>query len=323
MKKRTPLLSIITPAYNEDTNLPLMYESLTKILDTLEMDWEWIVVDDHSSDNTFETIRELKTNNNRIRGFRLAHNFGSHKAMICGLEKAQGDCAIILAADLQDPPEVMPSLLESWKAGNQVVWAVRRERKGEKKSKLIFAYLYYFLMRRIAGISDLPSTGSDFFLLDRHVIDSLSMFRENNASLMNLVTWMGFRQSSVDYDKEERLHGKSGWTFHQKLKMVVDSVTSFTFLPIRLMSYFGFIVALLGLLYAGIVLFNVLGGERPHGWASLMIVVLVLGGSQMMMMGVLGEYLWRTLDESRRRPHYILESVLDEDDELQKLRKAG
>lgn len=308
------LLSIITPAYNEAENLPLLHERLSTVCSQAAIDWEWIIVDDHSHDATFAVIGELAKVNPRIQGVRFARNFGAHTAIRCGMQHTWGDCAVIMAADLQDPPETLPALLATWQAGHQVVWAVRGRREGEKASTIGFARLYYFLMRRVIGFTEMPATGADFFLLDRRVIDALCQFNESNVSLMALITWMGFRQGSITYDKQARLHGQSGWNLHKKLKLVVDSVTSFSYLPIRLMAYLGFLVALVGFLYAGWVITNALTGHPAEGWSSLMVVVLVVGGLQMLMMGVLGEYLWRALDEARRRPRYIIEATLGNSD---------
>lgn len=310
-KIKRSLLSIITPAYNEAENLPLLYERLSNVLDSLTINWEWIVVDDHSVDKTFTAITNIAERDSRVHGIRFSRNFGSHTAMTCGLHYAKGDCAVIMAADLQDPPETLPELLAEWNEGAQVVWAVRKRRPGEKTSKVGFARLYYFLMRQIVGMKEMPATGADFFLIDRRVIESLHAFNENNVSLMALITWMGFRQAYITYDKHVRSHGRSGWSLEKKLKLVLDSLTSFSYLPIRLMSYIGFIVALLGFIFAGFVVVNAIFGHPIPGWSSLMVVVLVIGGMQMLMMGGLGEYLWRALDESRRRPRYIVEATTD------------
>lgn len=162
----------------------------------------------------------------------------------------------------------------------------------------------------VLGLKVLLGT-PDFFLLDRRALDAFRQFSESNVSIMALITWMGFRQASITYDKQARIHGRSGWNLEKKLKLVLDSVTSFTYLPIRMMSYLGFIVSVLGFLYAGWVIVNALIGRPAYGWSSLMVVVLVIGGVQMLMMGVLGEYLWRTLDETRRRPQYLIEARFD------------
>jgi dolichol-phosphate mannosyltransferase len=300
-------LSVVTPAYNEARNLPVLHQRLMDTLDSFGVDWEWIVVDDHSADETFSVVEEMARRDGRVRGIRLARNFGSHSALTCGLHDARGDCAVVMAADLQDPPETLPALLKQWDGGAQVVWAVRSRREGEKLSTVAFARLYHWIMRRVVGLRQLPATGADFFLIDRRVVDALIQFKETNVSIMALVTWMGFRQSSIAYDKRARLYGRSGWTLEKKLKLVADSVTSFTYLPIRLMSYVGFLVALVGFAYAGVVALNALTGDPAQGWSSLMVVVLIIGGVQMLMMGVLGEYLWRALDESRQRPRYLIE----------------
>ena len=304
-----PLLSIVTPAYNEADNLPVLYERLSQVLDAMDLDWEWVIIDDHSEDGTFEVIKDMGEKDPRVHGIRFARNFGSHTALTCGLLQAKGDCAVAMAADLQDPPEVLPALLTKWHEGKQVVWAVRENREGEKRGTLVFARLYYFLMRRFVGLKEIPATGADFFLLDREVLDALGQFNEKNVSIMVLIAWMGFRQASVSYTKQARLHGCSGWSLEKKLKMGWDSITSFSYLPIRLMSYLGFIIALFGFIYAGIVVSNSLIGNPASGWSSLIVVVLLLSGIQMVMIGVLGEYLWRALDESRHRPRYLIEAT--------------
>jgi polyisoprenyl-phosphate glycosyltransferase len=303
-------ISIVTPAYNEGLNLPVMHQRLEEALGQVGMDWEWIIIDDCSSDDTFAVAEHLAGADPRVRAMRFSRNFGSHTATICGLEHARGRCAVAMASDLQDPPETIPALLAEWTAGNHVVWAVRAARDGESRSTLAFSRFYYWLMRQVAGLKDMPATGADFVLLDRRVIDAICQFREQNASFFALVTWMGFRQSSILYEKQARLHGRSGWTVRKKIKLIVDSLISFTYQPIRWMSLMGLIVSVLGIIYAVIVVLNAILGSPAQGWTSLMVVVLILGGGQMFMLGVLGEYIWRGLDESRQRPRYLIEKVV-------------
>lgn len=309
--ERDLVISIVTPAFNEARSLPAFYSALLQALDQSPCYWEWIVVDDHSRDGTWQVLQELATNEPRLKALRLARNSGSHMAFACGLQHARGDCAVVLAADLQDPPETIPALLEKWRAGAKIVWAVREEREGESAATKGFARLYYGIMRRFVGISEMPATGADFFLLDRRVIDVLNVFKEANVSLMALLTWMGFRQDRILYVKQARQHGQSGWNMEKKLKLVVDSVTAFTYKPIRFMSYVGFIVALAGFLYALFVVVTrlVLNTQVP-GYPSLVVAVLVVGGLQMIMLGILGEYVWRALDEARNRPRFIVEDEL-------------
>jgi dolichol-phosphate mannosyltransferase len=303
------VVSVITPAYNEAANLPVLYERLCQTLQSLDVDWEWIVVDDHSIDGTFDVVAGIAKRDPRVQAIRLSRNFGAHTANTCGMHHARGDCVVIMAGDLQDPPETLPALLAEWRAGAQVVWAMRARREGEKSTTLGFSRLYYFLMRKMVGIKEMPATGADFFLIGRRVVDAFRQFGESNVNFFALITWMGFRQATIIYDKHARLHGRSGWTLEKKLKLVVDSITTFTYLPIRLMAYVGFLVAVAGFAYAGVVVANAINGRPAEGWSSLMVVVLVIGGIQMLMMGVLGEYLWRTLDESRRRPRFLIETT--------------
>jgi dolichol-phosphate mannosyltransferase len=306
-------LSIVTPAYNEARNLPALYEQIRTALAGLSLTWEWVIVDDHSRDETFSVIQALAVRDSRVRGVRMARNSGSHRVICCGLALARGACAAVMAADLQDPPETLPQLLAKWREGAQVVWAVRAGREGEKASTLAFARAYYWIMRRVIGMKDMPSEGADFLLLDRCVINALRQFGESNISLFSLISWMGFRQTSIQYVKQSRLHGNSGWTIGKKVKLVVDSVTAFSYLPIRAMSVLGLCCGLFGFLYAGWVAFNFVSGRPQAGWSSLMIVTLLIGGVLMLMMGVLGEYLWRSLDESRRRPHFLIEDSTEPD----------
>jgi glycosyltransferase involved in cell wall biosynthesis len=304
-----PTISIVTPAFNESSNLLALWKRLCVSMESAGAEWEWIVVDDHSTDTTFETISALSAANRHVHGYRFSRNFGSHLALTCGLENAHGRCAVVMAGDLQDPPELLPELIDKWRNGAQVVWAVRREREGETATTVRTANLFYFIVRHLAGLKNMSPTGADFFLIDRVVIDALNQFPERNVTLMALITWMGFRQDQVSYTKQARSHGRSGWSLEKKLKLAVDSITSFTYLPIRAMTYLGICVASCGFLYAILVITNTLRHHLVQGWASLMVIVLVLGGAQMLMLGVLGEYLWRAFDESRRRPRYIIERL--------------
>ena len=305
-----PAITVVTPAFNEAGNLPELYRRLSTVLNACGEDWEWILVDDHSQDDTFDVFQALAEQEPHLRAVRFSRNFGSHAAIACGLNHARGNCAIVLAADLQDPPEEIPRLLDAWKGGARVVWAVRGEREARSGVDRLLSRLYFALMRRAKALRSLPPSGADFFLLDRRVLDAFNRFRETNVSILSLLSWMGFRQASIVYDKRARRRGRSGWTWKKKIKVAVDTVTSFTYFPIRLMTYTGFLFALIGFVYLAIVIFNALRGLPPQGWSSLMTVLLFVSAIVMTMLGVLGEYLWRALDESRRRPPYIIEDVI-------------
>ena len=310
--RKRRLLSVITPAYNEEMNLPVLYDRLRAVLDQLDLDWEWVVTDDHSSDRTFEVLADIGRHDARVRALRFSRNFGSHAGVSCGLRNAQGDCAVVMAADLQDPPEVLPRLIQAWDNGAQVVWAVRGRREGENAMTVGMAGVFYWLMRSVIGMREIAATGADFFLIDRRVMEAYREFDERNVNLLALLAWMGFRQHTVSYTKEARLHGRSGWTLRKKMKLAVDSITAFSYLPVRVMSWLGITTAIAGFAYAVFIINHALTGRPVEGWSSLMVAVMVIGGIQMLMLGILGEYIWRALDEARRRPRYTIEIATDE-----------
>ena len=297
-------LSLLTPAYNEAVNLPDLHARLTDAMRLLNLDWEWVIIDDHSRDNTFEVVQQLAARDPRIRGLRFARNAGSHVAIACGLHHVRGDAAVMIAADLQDPPETIAAMIERWRAGAQVVWAVRRQHPGW------FPAVYYWIMRHVVGMKEMPAHGADFFLVDRVVIDAFRRFPERNVSVLALLTWIGFRQEHIEYVKQPRAAGRSGWTLARKVKLVVDSVTAFSDLPIRVALYVG--MALLVL--APVVLLGALVWPQriasPLGYLLIGLAVAVgLSGVQLVALGLIGAYVWRVYDEARRRPSYVIEAL--------------
>jgi glycosyltransferase involved in cell wall biosynthesis len=312
--KARPQLSVITPAFNEAENLPLLYERLAAVLDRLQITWEWVVIDDHSHDATFAKISALATREPRIRGIRFARNFGSHAAITCGLHHADGDAVLELAADLQDPPEILPELLAAWRKGAHVVWAVRGRREGERVSTWGFARVYYFLMRHVAGLKQMAPTGADVCLLDRRVVLAFRQFGEAHVSIFALIAWMGFRQASIVYTKRARQHGRSGWTIAKRIELLLDSITAFSALPVRVTTAVGLGLLAIGLAGVTIGVGRALVDRPVPGWSWVLVVLAVLGGLQMMALGILGEYVWRALDESRRRPRYVIETTTDHAD---------
>ena len=310
-KTGAPLLTVVTPAYNEADNLPLLYAKLCEVLDGLEA-WEWIVIDDHSGDATYAGLTDLAAKDPRVRAVRFSRNFGSHRAILCGLERMRGQCAVVMAADLQDPPEIVPQLLAKWKEGMKVVWAVRSKREGVGAWSLFMSRTYFFLMRRFVGLKNMPAEGADFMLLDRRVCEALKLFPEKNFSVFAMITWMGFPQTGVYYDKKARLHGKSGWSLEKKFKLAIDSMISFSFLPMRMISGLGFVSMLAGFIWLACMLAAPYTPDLGDGWTKFAAALLLVSGLQWMMMGVLGEYLWRALDEARRRPRFIVEKSTEE-----------
>ena len=304
----TYTISIITPFLNESQNLPVFRDRVNALLNTLPGRGEIVLVDDHSSDESPQFAKRWANEDPRVRYVRLSRNSGSHAAIAAGLACSTGDCAVMLAADLQDPPEIVQRLLSQWQQGSDVVWAVRVAREGEKWSTKALAATYYWLMRRVA-LPNMPAKGADFLLMDRKVIDAYNAIGEKNTSVLGMILWMGFRQSFIPYVKQARHGGRSKWTFAKKFKLFVDSVVSFSYVPIRAMSLVGLGMALVGFLYAVFVVVGRLGGwvDTGTGFAALMTVVLVGQGVIMGMLGVLGEYVWRAYDEARGRPRYIIE----------------
>ncbi len=302
-------ISIVTAFYNEEQNLPVFQQRVRSTVAMLGLSYQIVLIDDHSSDGSSAIARQWAREDPSVCYLRLSRNCGTHAALSAGLQEVRGDCAVLLAADLQDPPETIPALLEHWHGGAQVVWASRAERQGETWTTKLFAGLYYRLMRHFA-LPDMPIRGADFLLMDRKVVAAYNAIPEKNTSFLALVLWMGFRQTTIGYVKQARLAGRSKWSFSKKLKLLIDSLVSFSVAPIRLMSLAGMTVSLLGLLYAGVVVINAVAGRPVEGWSSLMLAILLLGGFQLLMMGLLGEYLWRTYDESRGRPRYLIEDLV-------------
>jgi len=307
MGKTIKMVSIIIPTYDEQNNLPTLYDRLVSVAsDNPSYDFEFIFIDDCSSDETPSILQDKTNVDHRVKIIRFARNCGSHAAVAAGLQFCRGDAAIMLAADLQDPPEIIPRLLLEWGKGFKVVWGARDKREGECFLTLAISRTFYFLMNGFTDIRQ-PPTGADVFLIDRAVINAFKAAPEKNTSVTMLISWLGFSQTSIEYVKQARHAGSSKWTTTKKIKLFFDSLISFSYAPLRFMSLIGAISAFLGLLYSVDVFIDALGGIPVKGWASLMIVVLVIGGLQMSMLGMLGEYLWRTYDEARGRPRYVIE----------------
>jgi len=313
MKPR-PDLSIVIPVYNEEAALPALVERLHSFMDRLSpLDAEIILADDHSSDRSPELLKDICRRDTRFRYARLAKNSGSHVAILAGLAQARGECAVFLAADLQDPPELILQMLDLWRGGHHVVWAVREERAGISKADLFLANTFYRLLN-LLGEVNLPPRGSDFALLDRKVVDALLKSAGSHPSVGGEIARLGFSSAQITYTKEKRAAGGSKWTLKKKLTAFADAFVSFSYAPLRAMSYLGMLFSLLGFMYALVVAVLRLRTRTPvQGWSSLIVVVLVLGGVQMMMLGVLGEYLWRTLEAARQRPIYFLEDTSEVD----------
>ena len=306
-------VSIVVPVYHNATSLPDLLSKFQELAQKNAGDrFEFVFVDDGSRDNSFDVLQSLASAEPRVRIVKLSRNFGSNAALLAGLGQARGQVIAAIAADLQDPPELIDDMLAQWRLGRKVVLAARESREDPGLTSLM-SDSFYALFRRFA-IKSMPKRGFDFFLIDRQVCDLIKGIQESNAYLMGLILWLGFDPAVIYYHRRERekRYGHSMWTFAKKLKYFVDSFVAFSYMPVRASSVLGISLSILGILYAVVVIAaRLFFGVQAEGWASLMVVLLIVSGAQLLMTGVLGEYLWRNLDETRRRPRFIIERTIE------------
>lgn len=309
-------ISLIIPVFNEEENIPYLYERLKDVRKNILPDeLEILFVDDSSTDNSFNILSEISKRDKQVKIIRFARNFGSHVACLAGIVNSDGDACAFISADLQDPPELLSTLISKWKGGDEIVFGVRDKDREDDAIVKLFSRIFFFLMKRFA-LKNMPKRGADVFLIDRKVMDVIKKVREKNPSIFGLILWTGFKYSEIVYKKEARQRGKSKWTFSKKIKILIDSFVSFSYFPIRLISLVGIVVAVTGFVYAAVVIANRLFFAKSiEGWTSLMVVLLLVSGVQLLMLGILGEYLWRSFDESRNRPPFIIEQVIGFDEE--------
>lgn len=301
-------ISIIIPVYFSSDTLMDLYEDMkNKILDKLG-DYELVFVDDGSEDESWEIMNQIRDMDDNVKLVKLSRNFGEHAALLAGLSVCTGDCAVTKQADLQEDSTLILEMYDSWKKGNKVVLAVRRSRD-ESRVKVFFADMYYALVRKFVN-KKMPVGGCDCYLIDRKVIEVLERLDEKNSSLTLQVLWAGFKTDMVYFDRKDREKGESRWTLAKKYKLVVDSLISFSYVPIRFMIVVGtlFNVGAVAL-FVSVLVEYFASGTPIAGWASLMCVVLCASGLILMMLGILGEYIWRALDAARTRPPFIIDEV--------------
>lgn len=301
----TKKLSIVIPVYYNEHNLPITYARLAEEVFPNLPNYELILVDDGSKDNSYLEALKLRELNDRVKVIKLSRNFGQHTAIYAGLEHMSGDCVVVISADLQDPPGIILQLFDKYLEGNKVVLAIRSERD-ESFTQKMFASAYYRLMKRYA-IKDMPLGGFDCFLADKQVVDVLTKIEEKNTSLFAQVLWLGYKRAEVHYTRQSREIGKSRWTFSKKIKLILDSLLAFSYVPIRTISLIGILACVLSLAYATYVIFQKIAFGANAGWSSLMVAIMFTSGVQMLTLGIIGEYLWRNFDESRKRPLYVLD----------------
>jgi polyisoprenyl-phosphate glycosyltransferase len=299
--------SVVAPIYNEFENIPELYKRVSEVMDTTGEPWELVLVDDGCTDGSTDRIRELAVKDGRIRPVIFARNFGHQIAVTAGMDYARGDAVVIIDADLQDPPEVIIELAKKWKEGYEVVYAVRAEREGESKFKLWTASLFYRLIYRITDVK-IPLDTGDFRLIDRKVVDVMNGMREKNRFLRGMGAWVGFKQIGVEYKRAARYSGETKYPFKKMLRFALNGITGFSYFPLQLATYFGFISAGLAILAIPVIVTLRLAGESHffEGQTTTLVAVLFLGGVQLISLGILGEYIGRIYDEAKGRPLYIV-----------------
>ncbi len=303
------LLSVVVPLYNESAVIDAFHHRATQVLGGLEgLRYEILYVDDGSSDDSHERLRALAAEDAHVTVLRLSRNFGHQSAITAGLDFARGDAVVVIDADLQDPPEVIPAMVEQWRAGYDVVYGRRTVREREAPLKLLTASLFYRLLRRITQI-EIPSDVGDFRLLSRKAVDHLKTLRETDRFLRGMVSWIGFRQTAVEYQRDIRHAGETKYPFTKMVRFALDGVTSFSTAPLRLAAWLGYAACGLAFLYLLSVPFQYLLGITVPGFSTIMVALLFLGGAQLICIGILGEYVGRIFNEVRGRPLYIVDEV--------------
>ncbi len=301
-----PTFTIIAPIYNELENIPELYPRVRDVMDRTGEPWELVLVDDGSSDGSTALIRKLAENDERVRPVIFARNFGHQIAVTAGVDFSRGDAVIIIDADLQDPPEVILDLIEKWREGFEVVYAVREERQGESWFKKTTASLFYRLIYRITDV-EIPLDTGDFRLMDKKVVEVMRQMREKHRFLRGMSAWVGFKQVGVSYKRQPRHAGETKYPLKKMLKLALNAVTSFSYFPLQVATYLGFIAAGLSVLAIPIVaILRLTTGTALLGQATTLIIVLFLGGVQLISLGIIGEYIGRIYDEAKDRPLYIV-----------------
>ena len=305
-----PEISVIIPLYNEAVNIEALYHALDASLQPLNRTFEVLFVDDGSRDSSFELVKNLHARDNRIRGISLSRNFGHQVALTAGMQHARGGVIITMDADLQHPPEVIPDLLREYSKGFDIVNTRRLDSPETGYFKRITSRSFYRFINLVGEVS-IPESSSDFRLMSRRALDSFLQFSERDRFTRGLVSWMGFRQSVITYACPPRLAGKSKYSLRRMIHFAVDGITSFSAKPLRIASYTGIVVFILGLLYAVFAIVQHFSGRTIPGWTSLLVTVLLLGGIQLLSLGIIGEYLARIFNESKARPLYFIKDQAD------------
>jgi polyisoprenyl-phosphate glycosyltransferase len=308
--KIKPHYSIVAPIYNEEGNIPQLYTRIRDVLDTTNEDWELILVNDGSRDRSLALMTELAEQDSRVKVVNFARNFGHQIAVTAGIDYSSGRATVLIDADLQDPPEVILDMIEQWKAGYEVVYAVRAERKGESHFKLLTAKLFYRLIYRITDVH-IPLDTGDFRLMDEKVVNVLRQMREHNRFIRGMTSWVGFKQTGVSYVREARTWGETKYPFRKMLRFAWDAVTGFSYFPLQMMIYVSAFLGVVGAITIPVIagLRITQGPEFFGGQATTIVLLLLLGSFQLFFLFIMGQYVARIYDETRGRPLYIVAST--------------
>jgi glycosyltransferase involved in cell wall biosynthesis len=308
-----PRFSVVVPAFNEAEGIAEFHRRLAAVMQDLGEKWEVVYVNDGSRDATLLVLERLRCGDGRISLVNLSRNFGKEIATTAGLDHARGDAVVVIDADLQDPPEIIPTLVAAWREGYDMVYAQRRVRHGETWLKKLSASLFYRVMQSLGEV-DMPRNAGDFRLMSRRAVEALLQLREQHRFMKGLFAWIGFPSIAVPYDRAPRAAGRSKWSYWRLWNLALEGITSYTVLPLKVATYLGLAVAAFAAVYGGtIVVRTLLFGNRVPGYPSLMAVVLFLGGAQLMTLGVIGEYLGRVFNETKQRPLYFVERYIPSD----------
>lgn len=313
-----PIISVVCPIFNEEGNVPELVRRINEAVAPLGIPFEIILVNDGSLDRTLPVARSL-LRSYQLRVVNLSRNFGHQIAATAGIDVAKGEAVILMDGDLQDPPELIAQFIGKWREGYDVVYAIRRSRKGESAFKLSTAKLFYRVTRRLTNVS-IPVDTGDFRLMSRRVVDALRQTREKHRFLRGLVSWVGFNQIGIEYDRDSRFSGQTKYPVSKMFRFAVDGITSFSEIPLRFATYFGFFVSGFAFVYAVIVLVLKFAHRNTPGYTSMMIAILFLGGVQLITIGILGEYVGRIYDQIKQRPLYFIESVDEAESALASVR---
>jgi polyisoprenyl-phosphate glycosyltransferase len=317
------LVSLVIPVFNEEATLDALYTTIRDRLATLGVSYEVVLIDDGSRDRTAEMIGEMTRRDSRFRGVRFSRNFGHQAAVTAGLHFARGSAVVVMDADLQDPPSLLATMIARWREGFHVVYAQRLKRHAEGPLKRGIAFAYYRILQRLTDV-EIPADTGDFCLMDRRVVDLLNRMPERNRYLRGLRAWLGFRQTAVQFERPPRYAGEPKYTFWKSVALGVNGIVAFSKVPLRFATYLGMIVSGLSVVLTGWAVYQrLIGGDTVRGWASTLVVILLLGGVQLLMIGVVGEYLSRIYDEVKQRPMYVIEEVRGFDESVDYLSHDG